>query len=300
MFKSNTHNITDSCSISLKRIKSIFCQYLANQPGLGHVKFILPTAPTQPVTLNMGMSMPSWYDIIGLDSRSNEVCNGLDETMERMLGLIENEVGSRISDGEDDETCKSSSPSSSVGYSRIVFAGFSQGGAVALYTGMTQRRARTQMGLGLAGIVVMSGYLPRASQFAIAKGSEDTPILHCHGTDDQVVPVQATDLSKERVTSALERTGGRSTYGVKTYPGLDHSVSMEELDDVAAFLKRVIPPIDGEPLSAERVDPADMTVRQLKDAIRRAGLEEKAKGMMEKSDLVNLLSEHLKLSKKKN
>lgn len=263
-------------------------QYLANQLGLGHVKFILPTAPTQPVTLNMGMAMPSWYDIIGLDSRSNEVCNGLDESMDRILGLLEEEVGQDTND----ETCKSS-----VDYSRIVLAGFSQGGALALYTGMTQHRKQSQVGLGLAGIVVMSGYLPRSKQFAVAPGSESTPILHCHGKEDSVVPVQATELSRARVSSLLEEMDGKDTYEVKTYPGLDHSVSMDELNDVAAFLRRVIPPISDANISTERVgnlvDPARMNVRQLRDAIRLAGLEEQAKGMFEKSELINLLSKHL-------
>ncbi|KAL7532570.1 hypothetical protein ACHAXR_005830, partial [Thalassiosira sp. AJA248-18] len=256
-------------------------QYLARQ--LPHVKFILPTAPTQPVTLNMGMAMPSWYDIIGLDSRSNEDCKGLDDSMDRILGLLEDEA------------------KSSVDYSRVVLAGFSQGGALALYTGMTQLRKQSQMGLGLAGIVVMSGYLPRSKEFAVAKGSENTPILHCHGREDSVVPVQATELSKARVTSLVDEMGGSSdSYEVKTYPGLDHSVSMDELNHVATFLRRVVPPIVDANKEIEKedandmVDPAQMSVRQLRDAIRKAGLEEKAKGMFEKSELIDLMSQHLK------
>ncbi|EED86346.1 phospholipase, partial [Thalassiosira pseudonana CCMP1335] len=195
--------------------------YLASK--LPHVKFILPTAPTQPVTLNMGMPMPSWYDIIGLDSRSNEVCNGLDESMDKILELVENEVGECNGVG-------------AVDYSRIVLAGFSQGGALALYTDVQQK------GLGLAGIVIMSGYLPRSSSFTIASGSETTPILHCHGTEDSVVAVEAAGLSKDRVSSLMEDKGGKKElYQVKTYRGLDHSVLMEELDDVSAFLNKVIP-----------------------------------------------------------
>jgi len=95
-------------------------QYLANQ--LPHVKWILPTAPTQPVTLNMGMSMPSWYDIVGLDSRSSEHCNGLDESMERILRFVENEVS-----GVDSSTT-SLACVSPLDYSRIVLAGFSKEG----------------------------------------------------------------------------------------------------------------------------------------------------------------------------
>mmetsp|Transcript_15221 Transcript_15221/g.32207 ORF Transcript_15221/g.32207 Transcript_15221/m.32207 type:complete len:300 (-) Transcript_15221:247-1146(-) len=214
-------------------------QYLANQ--LPHVKFILPTAPTQPVTLNMGMAMPSWYDIVGLDSRSNENCEGLDESMDTILGLLEDEVN-----GSNDVDDAMSCASSSLDYSRIVLAGFSQGGALALYTGMTQHRrqqGKNNDGLGLAGIVVMSGYLPRSSQFVIAPGSEHTPILHCHGRDDPVVPVQATEVSRDRIVPLLKERNVENSYEVKTYAGLDHSVSMEELDDVVAFLRRVLPPI---------------------------------------------------------
>lgn len=267
-------------------------QYLASK--LPHVKFILPTAPTQPVTLNMGMAMPSWYDIIGLDSRSSEVCNGLDESMDRILGLVEKEVGSR--DTNDETTCKSSS----VDYSRVVLAGFSQGGALALYTGMSQHRKNSDtVGLGLAGIVVMSGYLPRASQLEVPAGSENTPILHCHGEVDSVVPVQATDVSQARVSSLMEGIGGNSNlYEVKKYPGLDHSVAMDELNDVVSFLKRVIPPMS-DANSDEEVDPAKMSVRQLRDAIRQAGLEEQAKGMFEKGEYIDLLSRHLTDAKEK-
>mmetsp|Transcript_15688 Transcript_15688/g.25770 ORF Transcript_15688/g.25770 Transcript_15688/m.25770 type:complete len:309 (-) Transcript_15688:39-965(-) len=211
-------------------------QYLANQ--LPHVKWILPTAPIQPVTLNMGMSMPSWYDIVGLDSRSSEFCEGLDESMERILSFVENEVS-----GDDSSaTATATACVNPLDYSRIVLAGFSQGGALALYTGMTQSRKQSNVGLGLGGITVMSGYLPRSKAFAIATGSEKTPILHCHGEQDSVVPVQAAALSKERVSSLLKEMGSENSYEVKTYPGLDHSVAIEELNDVAAFLKRVIPP----------------------------------------------------------
>ena len=185
-------------------------QYLASQ--LPHVKFILPTAPTQPVTLNMGMSMPSWYDIIGLDSRSNEVCNGLDDSTDRILGLLEDEVTTDSSDNSEGPVCKPN-----IDYSRVVLAGFSQGGALALYTGMTgmRRKQSDNNGLGLAGIVLMSGYLPRSSQFKIAPGSENTPILHCHGEIDSVVNVQATELSKDRVSSLVKEMGGEGdTYEV--------------------------------------------------------------------------------------
>eukprot|EP00804_Cyclotella_cryptica_P009020 CCRYP_003130-RA/>CCRYP_003130-RA protein AED:0.08 eAED:0.08 QI:61/-1/1/1/-1/1/1/155/277 len=269
-------------------------QYLANQ--LPHVKFLLPTAPTQPVTINMGFSMPSWYDITGLDSRSNEVCKGLDESMDTILDLIEQETTTTIIAGRTKGT-RDDATINGMDYSRIVLAGFSQGGALALYTGMTRHRPDdSQRGLGLAGIVVMSGYLPRSSSFQIAKGSESTPILHCHGRDDPLVLVEAVELSKNRVRALASDMGVRDDdlYQVKIYPGLEHSVSMEELDDVVRFLERVIPPLEENDACDARVmaDPTLMSVRELREAVKRAGLEEKARGIFEKSELVDLLVQH--------
>ena len=111
-----------------------------------------------------------------------------------------------------------------------------------------------------------------------------------------MVPVQAAALSKERVSSLLkERSGGNeNSYEVKTYAGLDHSVAIDELNDVAAFLKRVIPTIpittqtDNAPEDDE-VYPTKMSVRQLRTEIEKRGLKEESRGMLEKSDLVNLL-----------
>ena len=169
--------------------------------------------------------MPSWYDIVGLDERSNESCEGIDDTVETILGLIQDEVDGGID------------------YGRIVLSGFSQGGAVALHTGMRSARpGEGGEGLGLAGICVMSGYLPLASSFEVAAGSERTPILHCHGTADQVVNFKAAGLSRDRVTSAVRGAGVEDDlYEVRSYP-IEHSVSMDELDDVAEFMARVIPP----------------------------------------------------------
>ena len=170
--------------------------------------------------------MPSWYDIVGLDSRSNELCEGLDQSIETIMDLIQDQV-----------------KNNNIDYSRIVLAGFSQGGALALYTGMSgHRRDTISTGLGLGGIVLMSGYLPRPSQFKVAIGSESIPILHCHGRDDPMVMVEAVELSKNRV---LELAND-AKYNTKIYDGLEHSVSMEELDDVAQFLEKVIPSNTGD------------------------------------------------------
>ena len=127
-----------------------------------YLKFILPTAPTQPVTMNMGMPMPSWYDITGLDERSNENCAGIETSQNTVKEILTKEH-----------------ESNGLSYNRMVLAGFSQGGALSLFTGMQLSAAQK-----LGGIVVMSGYLPAAKQFQITQGLEDTPIMHCHGESD--------------------------------------------------------------------------------------------------------------------
>ena len=123
--------------------------------ALPYVKFILPTAPRRKVTMNMGMAMPAWYDSAGLDKRSNERCDGIDDSRARLAKLI------------DDEMLLTGLPRG-----RIVLAGFSQGGALSLYTGMQLKGGMPPE--PLAGVVLLSGYLPHSSGFAITPGLEST------------------------------------------------------------------------------------------------------------------------------
>jgi lysophospholipase-2 len=102
---------------------------------MDHIKFIIPSAPSRPVTLNRGRHMPAWYDIIGLDDRSAESCEGLAESRRLVEQLLEQEAAAGIR------------------YERMVVAGFSQGGALTLQTGLQLDSAEKQ----LAGLIVMSG-----------------------------------------------------------------------------------------------------------------------------------------------
>merc|ERR1711920_752440 len=106
------------------------CHSLAIQ--MPHMRFVCPTAPTQPVTLNGGMPMPSWYDIVGLDDRAPEDCVGIEDSRQSVLRMLEQEA-------------------KDIGYDRCVLAGFSQGGAMSLYVGL-------QLSNRLGGIIAMSGY----------------------------------------------------------------------------------------------------------------------------------------------
>jgi predicted esterase len=228
---------------------------------LPHLKFILPTAPTRPVTMNMGMPMPSWYDITGLDERANENCKGLEESVQTIRGILEREHAS-----------------TSLPYHRMVLCGFSQGAALSVFTGM-------QLPNKLAGIVMLSGYLPAASKFHIQGGLEDTPILHLHGTADLLVPLAVAQRSQE-----LLGDKGAKEYSLKSYPGVQHTVTMEEIQEMKLFLDRVLPASDE--CQVQLKDPSEMSVKELKAAIRKAGLGQKAVGLMEKGEFVKLLKDH--------
>ena len=233
---------------------------------LPHVKFILPTAPTQKVTMNMGMSMPSWYDIVGLDKRSNEFCNGIDISQQRLMSIISSEMDAGIK------------------RNRIVLAGFSQGGALSLYTGM-QLPTTDGCDEPLAGIVVMSGYLPHSSAFTISNGLEKTPIFHGHGEVDPLVRLENAEESKSTV---MEK--GATDYTLKTYAGLAHSVNPTEIADVLMFLQKVLPADDTCKIQLK--DPSEMSVKELKAAIAKAGLGRQAVGLMEKKEFVDLVKRH--------
>jgi lysophospholipase-2 len=144
------HGLGDSAD-GLADVAEVFAQQLP------YCKFILPTAPVQPVTLNGGMPMNSWYDIVGLDERSNESCHGIEDSRKKLMTILQN---------EHEQT--------GLPYRRMVLAGFSQGGALSLYTGLQMPNVEQK----LAGVCVMSGYLPHAKQFQITQGLEDCPVWH--------------------------------------------------------------------------------------------------------------------------
>merc|ERR1712187_854372 len=178
---------------------------------LPHLRFVCPTAPTSPVTLNEGMHMPSWYDLVGLEDRADEACAGIEDSRQQVLSLLDHEADA-------------------VGHDRCVLAGFSQGGAMALYVGL-------QVPSRLAGIIAMSAYLPRPD--AVVLGSEatvTTPVLQCHGELDGMVKMSAARKTEEFL---LSRGFGNCTFHV--YPDLGHSATDEEIQDVRDWLAQVVP-----------------------------------------------------------
>lgn len=188
--------------------------------ALPQAKFILPTAPAQPVSLNMGMVMPSWYDLKGLSERDDEDCDGIELARNLMTTLFHEELAAGI-------------PSTS-----IVFAGFSQGGAVALYSGL-------QLPHTLGGILVKSGYLPLSGSVAEAVTDEakETPVQFLHGDSDPMVLPAWCEKSEAAV-----RAMGVKSVDKKVYAGLQHSASIEELIDATNWLAERLP--DSVPFDA--------------------------------------------------
>jgi len=238
------------------------CQGLASK--LPHIKFILPTAPTQPVTMNMGMAMPSWYDIVGLDERSNEKCSGIQESRAKLASILQTEH-----------------ESTGLPYHRMILAGFSQGGALSLFTGMQLPSPQHKLG----GVLIMSGYLPCAAQFNIQNGLETTPILHLHGKMDPLVKHSMAERSREHVT-----VKGASNYILKSFATLTHSVNMEELKEVANFLSEMLP--HDPSFQVKLKEAKDMSIKELKEVIKKAGISHKAAGFMEKSEWVKLVEDY--------
>jgi phospholipase/carboxylesterase len=179
-------------------------------PSRPAVRFVFPHAPVRPVTINAGWRMRAWYDIAGLDRRSPQDARGIRESAQAVRGLLarERERGIRAD--------------------RIVLAGFSQGGAIALFEGLRHPER-------LAGIVALSAYLPLGEALGTEAhpANAAAPILMAHGTEDPTVPLDFGEHSR----IALEKLG----YAVEwhTYP-MGHAVCEDEIADIRSFLLRVL------------------------------------------------------------
>jgi len=180
------------------------------RPGERALRFVLPHAATRAVTINGGMSMRAWYDIVGFDRHAAQDESGIRDSAAAIDALIrrENERG--------------------VPTERIVLAGFSQGGAMALFTG-------TRYPQKLAGIIGLSCYMLLGSTFAAERTAvnQTTPIFVGHGMRDPVIDVRLGEETRRM----LEEHDYPVTW--RRYP-IPHSVSPEELTDVAAWLRRVL------------------------------------------------------------
>lgn len=173
------------------------------------VRFVFPNAPVRPVTINAGMRMRAWYDILQLGGGPEDE-PGVRASQRLLEALVSREGERGIAPG------------------RIVLAGFSQGGAIALQTALRYRER-------LAGLLALSTYLPLAKtvESEAAPANRDLPIFMAHGGYDDIIPIDRAQASCRH----LQTLG----YAVEwhEYP-MPHSVCANEVTDIAAFLTRVL------------------------------------------------------------
>jgi phospholipase/carboxylesterase len=180
---------------------------LSGCPG---IRFVFPHAETMPVTINNGYVMRAWYDILGMDLVRREDEAGLRASQQRVADLIAREIGRGIKP------------------EHIVLAGFSQGCAMTLQTGLRYPEQ-------LAGLMCLSGYLPLADKIDSERShaNQHTPIFMAHGRGDGVVVIHRAETSRDQ----LKELG----YDIEwhEYP-MPHSVCEEEIEDISGWLKQVL------------------------------------------------------------
>lgn len=174
------------------------------------LRFVFPNAAVQPVTINGGMGMRAWYDILGVDIASREDADGINASRAAIEALIARENARGI-------------PAN-----RIVLAGFSQGGAIALHAGL---RHDPQ----LAGILALSTYLPLRETLPkpTADGGGDIPIFMAHGENDPVVPFRLGEASRDLLNTAGYKVAWHSYK-------MQHQVCIDEIHTIGAWLRGLL------------------------------------------------------------
>lgn len=172
------------------------------------VRFIFPHAPSIPITINGGMIMPGWYDILAMNIEREIDYRQIMASADAITALIEREITRGI-------------PSQ-----RIVLAGFSQGGAVAYQTALSYKKP-------LAGLLALSTYFATYKTIVPSAANQSLPIHIFHGTADSMVPVALA----EQAIDVLGLLGHQPAY--KTY-AIEHEVSLEEILDISAWLQQVL------------------------------------------------------------
>jgi len=173
-------------------------------------RFIFPHAPNIAVTLNNGMVMPAWYDIIAPRIDANQDEKGIRYSAAQINQLIETEIERGVES------------------KNILLAGFSQGGAIALHTGLRFSKP-------LAGIMALSTYLPLDTFVSTeaAPVNKAMSIFYAHGTQDPVIPISLAETSKEFLVSLGYKINWHR------YP-MEHSVVPQEIDDISHWLEQTL------------------------------------------------------------
>ena len=176
--------------------------------GWPALRFVFPHAPVRPVTINNGVPMRAWYDIVDIDLANRADESGVSQSVEQVEALVAREV------------------ERGVPRSRIILAGFSQGGAVTLAAGLRSAEP-------LGGLVALSTYVPSApkARAAMATGAARQPVFMAHGSQDPVVPFQAGHQS----AALLRELGFEVDW--HAYP-MPHSVCAEEIRDLGDWLAK--------------------------------------------------------------
>jgi phospholipase/carboxylesterase len=174
-------------------------------------RFVFPHAPMIPVTINQGFVMRAWYDVSDSKIDADQDEKGIRNSEKILVKLI----AEQIKDG--------------IASERIFIAGFSQGGAIALHTGLRYPKR-------LAGIIALSTYLPLAKTLAAEKSEANSgiPIFLAHGSEDPVIPIDLGYTTRGR----LEKTGYLTTW--VEYEGMAHSVSEKEIFDISDWLEQFL------------------------------------------------------------
>ncbi len=188
--------------------------FYAVPPQLGlpsdlHVRYVFPNAPKIPVTINMGLIMPAWYDVTGLGARTDD-----EQRIRTSAGWITELITQEVSRG--------------ISSHRLVLAGFSQGGAMALFTGLRHPEP-------LAGVMCLSGYLPMPDTLAdeASDANRAVSIFQAHGSSDPVVPGETARTDRDALVAAGYQVDWHE------YP-MAHQVCGEELHDIGQWLGRVL------------------------------------------------------------
>ena len=179
-----------------------------NLPADLPLRFVFPHAPMRPVTINGGMVMRAWYDIVTLDAEGRADADGVRESTAILEALIAREIQRGVS------------------AEKIIVAGFSMGGAIAINTALNTAHS-------LAGLMALSTYLPLPGEVDGSSGRRDLPVFMAHGSFDPMLPMQWGRLSAQR----LEETGFKVDW--HDYP-MAHAVCPQEIADIRNWLLRVL------------------------------------------------------------
>jgi len=175
-----------------------------------NVRFVFPHAPIRPITINQGYRMRGWYDITRLDIANRDDEEGIIESADTLKGLCDEQVALGIA------------------ADRIVVAGFSQGGAIALYAGLRYPQR-------LGGIMALSTYLPlsRRLEQEASPENRDTPVFMAHGLNDDIVALEFGVRTRQRLL--------QHGYPLEWHDyDMGHSVCMEEIGDISNWLSSIL------------------------------------------------------------